>query len=121
MPQILKTKTKKQKKTAMEQRKSYAQLEPVKKKKSTNKGFVIITIMLKARRKTARTQIPVPRFQKRVKEGPDYICYVCKRILYRKTATELQKNKYDIQHLFTGIKSFDDKEYICKTCNSKLS
>ncbi|CAH3148270.1 unnamed protein product, partial [Pocillopora meandrina] len=40
---------------------------------------------------------------------------VCKRILYRKTATELQKNKYDIQHLFTGIKSFDDKEYICKT------
>lgn len=105
----------------MEQRKSYAQLEPVKKKKSTNKGFVIITIMLKARRKTARTQIPVPRFQKRVKEGPDYIFYVCKRILYRKTATELQKNKYVIQHLFTGIKSFDDKEYICKTCNSKLS
>ena len=99
----------------MEQRKSYAQLEPVKKKKSTNKGFVIITIMLKARRKTARTQIPVPRFQKMVKEGPDYICYVCKRILYRKTATELQKNEYDIQHLFTGIKSFDDKEYICKT------
>ena len=40
----------------MELRKSYAQLEPVKKKKSTNKGFVIITIMLKARRKTARTQ-----------------------------------------------------------------
>ena len=39
----------------MEKKKSYAELEPVKKKKSTKKGFVIITIMLKARRKKART------------------------------------------------------------------
>lgn len=59
--------------------------------------------------------------KKKQKEGPGYICSVCNRIPYRKTVTELQKSKYDIQHLFTAKKSFDDKEYICKTYNSKLS
>ena len=33
----------------------------------------------------------------------------------------MKKNKYSIQHLFTEKKSFDYIEYICKTCNSKLS
>ncbi|RMX45059.1 hypothetical protein pdam_00011505 [Pocillopora damicornis] len=35
----------------------------------------------------------------------------------REFSTEKQPQNYriDIQHLFTGIKSFDDKEYICKT------
>lgn len=62
----------------------------------------------------------IASFQKAVREGPYYICSVCNRILYRKTVTELKKSKYIIQHLFTGKKSFD-KEYICKTCSSKLS
>ena len=34
---------------------------------------------------------------------------------------QLKKNKYSIQHLFTEKRSFDNIEYICKTCNSKLS
>ena len=63
----------------------------------------------------------IASFQKAVREGPYYICSVCNRILYRKTVTELKKSKYTIQHLFTGKKSFDKKEYICKTCSSKLS
>ena len=34
----------------------------------------------------------------------------------------LQKNKYINvdETLFTDVKSFDDKEYICKTCHSKV-
>ena len=62
----------------MKKRKSYAQLEPVKKKEnSVWRGFVIITIMLKTKRKTAKTHIPVSHvFKKKVKEGPDYICPV---------------------------------------------
>ena len=55
-----------------------------------------------------------------VREGPCYICTVCNRLLYRKTVTELKKGKYNIQHIFTGKHSFDNKEYICNTCSSKL-
>ena len=43
-------------------------LEPVKKKNSVWRGFVIITIMLKTKRKTAKTYIPVSHvFKKRGK------------------------------------------------------
>ena len=45
------------------------------KKNSVWRGFVIIT-MLRTKRKTAKTYNPVSRFQKKVKEGPDYICSV---------------------------------------------
>ena len=62
----------------------------------------------------------ITTFHKKVREGPYYICSVCNNILYRKTVQEVKKNMYGFQHLFTGKKSFDDKEYICKTCKSKL-
>ena len=52
MLQILKTK---QKEIAMKKRKSYAEFEPVKKNHSVWRGFVIITIMLKTKRKTEKT------------------------------------------------------------------
>jgi len=60
-------------------------------------------------------------FQNKIREGPYYICSVCNRILYRKTVTQLKKDKYSIQQLFTEKKSFDNQEYICKTCNSNMS
>ena len=62
----------------MKKRKSYAELEPVKKKENyVWRGFVIIIIMIKTKRKTAKTYIPVSHvFKKKVKEGPDYICPV---------------------------------------------
>ena len=53
--------------------------------------------------------------------GPYYICSVCNRILYRKTVICLKKDKYNIQNLLTDVKSFDGKQYICKTCHSKAS
>jgi len=59
-------------------------------------------------------------FQSKIREGPYFICSVCNRLLYRKTVILVQESKYNIQHLFTGKKSFDEKEYICKTCHSKL-
>ena len=62
----------------------------------------------------------IASLKKKVREGPSYICTVCNRLLYRKTVTELKKGKYDIQHIFTGKRSFDNKEYICNTCSSKL-
>ena len=49
------------------------------------------------------------------------MCAVCNGIIYRKTVTELQQSKHNIHNFFTRKKSFDDKEYFRKTCNSKLS
>lgn len=59
-------------------------------------------------------------FQKKLKDL-DYMCAVCNGIIYRKTVTELQQSKHNIHNFFTRKKSFDDKEYFRKTCNSKLS
>ena len=55
-------------------RKYYAELEPLK-KKSVWRGFVIITIMLKTKRRTAKTYIPVSHGFKK-KEGKGQITYV---------------------------------------------
>ena len=62
----------------------------------------------------------ISRFHNKIKEGPYYACSVCNRLLYRKSVMLLQKNKYTNvnETLFTDIKSFDEKEYIFKTCHS---
>ena len=62
----------------------------------------------------------VTTFKRKIQEGPYYICTVCNRLLYRKTVITLQESKYDIQHLFTEKKSFVEKQYICRTCHSKV-
>ena len=63
---MLKTK---KKEIAMKKRKSYAELEPAEKKKENSvwRGFFIITIMLKTKRKTAKTYIPVSHVFKKKK------------------------------------------------------
>ena len=63
----------------MDEKKKNAELKPVKKKKnSVWRGFVIITLMLKTKRKTAKTYNTVSHVlkKKKVKEGQDYICSV---------------------------------------------
>ena len=77
-------------------------------------------------RRTAKNTLPsnldyyLVVFQKKIKEGPYYICSVCNRILYRKSVVEMKRIKYRIQDIFTEKKSFDQKEYICKTCHLKV-
>ena len=60
-------------------------------------------------------------FQSKTNDGPFYICAVCHRLLYRKTVVILKKEKYNLQDLFTGKLSFDGKQYICKTCDLRIS
>ena len=60
-------------------------------------------------------------FKSKIRNGPYYICSVCNRILYRKTVFCLNKHKYKIPSLLTNVKSFDGKQYICRTCHSKAS
>ena len=60
-------------------------------------------------------------FQSKINDGPFYTCAVCHRLLYRKTVVILKKEKYNLQDLFTGKLSFDGKQYICKTCDLRIS
>ena len=60
-------------------------------------------------------------FHKKIMEGPYYTCSVCNRLLYRKSVTLIKEAKYSTRFLFTNKKSFDEKEYICKTCDLKVS
>lgn len=73
MLQILKTKQK-----AMKKRKSYAEVEPVKKKKKLCfERFCRYYNKRETKRKTAKTYPPVSHLlKKKVKEGPEYICSV---------------------------------------------
>ena len=59
-------------------------------------------------------------FQNKIKEGPYYMCCVCNRILYRRLVVKMKRIKYNIQDIFTDKISFDQKEYICKTCHLKV-
>lgn len=60
-------------------------------------------------------------FHKKIMEGPFYTCTVCNRLLCRKSVTQVKEAKYSTRFLLTNKKSFDKKEYICKTCDLKVS
>ena len=65
----------------------------------------------------------ISQFCQKIKEGPYYVCTVCNRMLYRKSLLIFNKQKCvncNIQNVFTEKLSFDNKEYICKKCHSKV-
>ena len=65
----------------------------------------------------------ISQFCQKIKQGPYYVCTVCHRMLYRKSVLIFNKQKYvncNIQNIFADKLSFDNKEYICKTCHSKI-
>ena len=61
-------------------------------------------------------------FRKNIKEGPYYVCVVCNRMLYKISVKICSKEKYPVRihDIFTGIISYDNKEYICNTCHNKM-
>ena len=65
----------------------------------------------------------ISKFKSKIRQGPCHICSVCNQLLYRVSVILLKKRGKYIHvppTVFTGIRSFDKNEYICKTCNSKL-
>jgi hypothetical protein len=63
-------------------------------------------------------------FRNKIKDGPCYICGVSNRLLYRKSVKLFDRNSCNSslpESVFTNITSFDDKEYICATCHSKVT
>ena len=64
-------------------------------------------------------------FTSAIKDGPDYVCVCCNRLMYRKTVQEFQKYKYDkAPSQFVVPESISiqlDKKWICKTCHNALN
>ena len=58
-----------------------------------------------------------------IKEGPDYVCACCNRLMYRKTVLEFQMsrcNKAPSDFVVPESISAHDKHWICKTCHNAL-
>lgn len=62
-------------------------------------------------------------FKNEVRNGPFFICVICNRTFYRRGVVQYGENKYnniDNKHFQFIVQSYDNREYICHTCNSKL-
>ena len=62
------------------------------------------------------------RFNTELSEGPVYVCSVCHQTWFRHSVTvvsEIMKNG-PMKMCLTGVKSVDDREWICKTCDMAL-
>ena len=68
---------------------------------------------------SADNALNVNKFLTDIEAGPYYICKSCNRMLYRKSVRKFQTNTYSID-IFTDVPSFDNEQYICNTCHSKL-
>ena len=58
-----------------------------------------------------------------IKEGPDYVCVCCNRLMYRKTVQQFKEFNYDkapSEFVVSKSVSAQDKQWICKTCHSAL-
>ena len=58
-----------------------------------------------------------------IKEGPDYVCVCCNRLMYRKTVQQFKGLNYDkapSEFVMPKCTSTQDKQRICKTCHSAL-
>ena len=64
----------------------------------------------------------VTGFKNIIKKGPYYVCVVCNRNLYQTSVLLFREDKYEVSgHIFQSrVFSINNKEYICKTCDSKL-
>ncbi len=68
----------------------------------------------------------VNSFHNNIKRGPEYVCTCCDQLWYRSSVVKCDVKKYKAcsKHLLdcciTGVKSFDNFEYICFTCHSNI-
>ena len=64
----------------------------------------------------------VEEFRQTIKNGPYYICVICNRCLYKRSVRVFDESKYQVSNdlMASRIESFDNNEYICETCHSKL-
>jgi len=74
--------------------------------------------------KTNRLPSRIKAFKTQIVKGPFYICVICNRTLYKTSVLLFLESKYEASSdvVFSSrVQSFDNLEYICRTCHSKLS
>ena len=54
------------------------------------------------------------------KEGPDYMCVCCNRLMYRKTVIEFKVTKYSKAPDDFTVPDSGTKQWMCKTCDNAL-
>ena len=68
-------------------------------------------------------------FQTKVKEGPEFVCTCCHRMMYRQTVVPYTKTKYTkasselLEQIFSATHTYissDGKQWVCKTCDAAL-
>lgn len=104
---------------------SHDNLEPAPKKKRlqqiSSKNKIKYKVRQQHESETIQTiDVCIKEFKEKIREGPHYVCCVCNRMLYKKSVKNFLSTKYPDQHYFSVQTSFDGKEYICNTCNSKV-
>lgn len=72
----------------------------------------------------------IDSFIAKTRQGPDYVCVSCHRLMYKQTVTSLNVQKYTkashemLQNVFSADNlhpSFGRKYWVCTTCNTALS
>ena len=61
-------------------------------------------------------------FKYKTQDEPYYICRVCNRCLYKRSAIQFDEKKHEFNEpgLFNNITSFNGQLYFCKTCHKKV-
>ena len=67
-----------------------------------------------------KKRLSILSFCKNIEEGPYFICSCCQRMLYKRSVRLLYAEMYGQMDLFTGVRSVDNREYICRTCHKKV-
>ena len=71
----------------------------------------------------------VADFQVKVKQGPEFVCTCCHRMMYKQTVVPYNRTKYIkasnelLEQVFNTEHNYissDGKQWVCKTCNAAL-
>ena len=79
------------------------------------------------RNQTVSFETAITTFYAAVNEGPDYVCTVCHRIMYRVSVVMYRRHNYtkcseDVLQSAYSLEytSIDGKQWICRTCDRQL-
>ena len=85
-------------------------------------------IMASKRQRSSPLQCVIDSFLAKTKQGPDYVCTSCHRLMYRQSVSPLNVHKYAkaspviLADVFSDLyTSFDGNQWICATCNAALT
>ena len=68
-------------------------------------------------------------FQSKVKQGPEFVCTCCHRMMYKQTIVPYSRSKYtkasneSLEQVFSAKGNYissDGKQWVCQTCDGAL-